>query len=82
MASSLSKNNGTVSKNSLIRGENLNIVNNLTSKKLLSFSGDPIRYDENNFNVSDIKNGAKKLMQSNIQSRRNLRYFPTKIIAR
>ena len=58
MASSLSENNSTVSTDSLIRGENLNIVNNLTSKNLLSFSGDHMKYDENNFNAGDIKNGA------------------------
>ena len=55
MASSLSENNSTVSTDSLIRGENLNIVNNLTSKNLLSLSRDPIGYDEIYFKVDDVK---------------------------
>ena len=61
MASSLSENNSTVSTDSLIRGENLNIVNNLTSKNLLSLSGDPIGDDKINFNVGDVKNDAVEI---------------------
>ena len=57
MASSLS-NDSTVSKNNLIRVENLNVVNSVTSKSLLNSSGDPMKNDENNCNAGDIQNGA------------------------
>ena len=55
------RNTSTVSKNNLIRVENLNVVNNVGSKNLLNLSGDPIQNDGNVCHKGDIKNGANKI---------------------